>query len=203
MGEFSERTEATRSSHLIFASLSLAGAAATGGAVHRYGVHVTGVISALFCAALVLLTAMILRQRQIPNLFTTALIWSGLLANLPVIHALFAPIQGAIFGAVVGYLLPWSVAMLACWIGRDVTGPGDFKLCAAAGAWLGVGALPQVFAMSVIVAAISMTLRRVASRHSAEACRVFGPSIAIAAGITMCCGVWLNIPCVTVMGGVL
>lgn len=203
MGGFGEREASTRLSLPIFALLALAGAVATGVAVHRYGYHATGVIAALFCVALVLLAALDFRQRMIPDLFTFPLIWLGLLANLPVAHASFAPIQGAIVGAVLGYLLPWGVSLPTRLLGKEVSGSGDFKLYAAVGAWLGVAALPQVFAVSVITAAIGMIVSRVAGQEPDQPVQAFGPCIAIAAGITMCCGVWLNIPFMTLMGEVL
>lgn len=203
MGGFGEYEVSTRLRLPIFALLALAGAVAAGGAVHRYSYHATGVIAALFCVALVLLTALDFRQRMIPDLLTFPVIWLGLLANLPVAHASFAPIQGAIVGAVVGYLLPWGVSLPTRLLGKEVSGSDEFKLYAAVGAWLGVAALPQVFAVSVVTAAIGMIVSRVAGQEPDHVVRVFSPSITIAAGITMCCGVWLNIPFVTLMGGVL
>lgn len=86
----------------------------------------------------------------LPDRLTLSMLWVGLLGSalgyLPVTP------QDAIFGAVLGYLIPWSVNQLYFLIRKhDGFGGGDFKLLAALGVWTGwVNIVPILCGASLI-----------------------------------------------------
>jgi leader peptidase (prepilin peptidase)/N-methyltransferase len=88
--------------------------------------------------------------------------------------------------AALGYLSFWGIAKGYRYLrGRDGLGMGDAKLLAAAGAWLGVAALPNVVliaAISGLLAAGVMAAR--GQRVSAQLRLPFGPALALATWIT-------------------
>ncbi len=93
--------------------------------------------------------------------------------------------------AALGYLAFVGIARGYRYLrGRDGLGLGDAKLLAAAGAWLGVAALPNVVliaAVSGLAAAGAMALR--GQRLSAQLRLPFGPALALATWLT-----WLYLP---------
>ena len=120
-----------------------------------------------------------LRRWILPDALTLPLILAGLLAAVALDPDALA--QRAL-GAVLGYLslrlLAWAYARLRR---REGLGQGDAKLLAAAGAWLGALALPQV----VLLAAVSALLAAAALRLSgtsigAQSALPFGPFLALA-----------------------
>ena len=68
--------------------------------------------------------------------------------------------------------------------GREGLGRGDAKLLAASGAWVGVGALPQVILLAAIGAlAAAGCLRLAGVRLGAQSALPFGPFLAAATWI--------------------
>lgn len=112
----------------------------------------------------------------LPDDLTLPLIWAGLLLNL---CGLFAPLPEAVEGAVVGYLVLWSLYWgwrLAT--GKEGLGYGDFKLLAALGAWLGVFALPAVLTVGCSLQAGALVVLRLRGRDAGEPLP-FGPALAL------------------------
>jgi leader peptidase (prepilin peptidase)/N-methyltransferase len=71
--------------------------------------------------------------------------------------------------------------------GRDGLGGGDAKLLAAAGAWVGVRALPQVVLFAAIAGLVAAAGLRIAGvRLGAQSALPFGPFLALATWL-----VWL------------
>ncbi len=120
-----------------------------------------------------------LRRWVLPDVLTLPLIVAGLLAAV-----LFEPASliDRALGAVFGYLALRAVAVgYRALRGRDGLGGGDAKLFGAAGAWVGIMALPQVIlaaALAGLVAAGALRLGGV--RLHAHSALVFGPFIALA-----------------------
>lgn len=89
---------------------------------------------------------------------TLPLMWLGLIASLGAhIPSLQFPVDpvASILGAAGGYLSLWTVAVLFQWIAKkEGMGPGDFKLLAALGAWLGWKMLPVIILLSAFVGSI-------------------------------------------------
>jgi prepilin signal peptidase PulO-like enzyme (type II secretory pathway) len=175
--------------------LALVAALVSGFAINRFGLSARGVEAAVFCLVLLLLAAIDARHQLLPDLLTLPLMWIGLLIN---IHHGFVMAAGAIWGAVVGYALLRILALPAQLLGREVIGFGDFKLYAAIGAWLGVGALPQVFALSLVAATIGLGVTRLTGREPDDGLPGVGPYIAAAGIVTMLWGVWLDVPFLSV-----
>jgi leader peptidase (prepilin peptidase) / N-methyltransferase len=120
-----------------------------------------------------------LRRWLLPDALTLPLVLAGLAASLA-----FDPetLTARALGAAAGYTALSAIA----WVyrrlrGREGLGGGDAKLFAAAGAWVGVGALPQVIliaAVAALFAALVLRLRGV--RLGAASALPFGPLLAIA-----------------------
>jgi leader peptidase (prepilin peptidase) / N-methyltransferase len=120
-----------------------------------------------------------LRSWLLPDVLTLPLIIAGLAASF-----VFDPDQltQRALGAALGYLSLAAIAALYRALrGREGLGGGDAKLLAAAGAWLGAAALPQVIllaALSALAAAASLRLAGIRlGRYSALP---FGPFLALA-----------------------
>jgi leader peptidase (prepilin peptidase) / N-methyltransferase len=124
----------------------------------------------------------------LPDVLTLPLVAAGLGAA-----AIFDPEQLAdrILGAAFGYLSLLAVAVLYRVLrGREGLGRGDAKLLAAAGAWVGAGALPQLIllaALSALGAAACLRLSGV--RLGAHSALPFGPFLALATWL-----LWLRGP---------
>lgn len=87
-----------------------------------------------------------LRYRILPDQFTLLLLWTGLLQS--VLHISVGP-EEAILASIAGYSLSWISNRLYV-LCRGVEGmyPGDFKLNAAIGAWLGLHLLLPALLLS-------------------------------------------------------
>jgi leader peptidase (prepilin peptidase) / N-methyltransferase len=116
----------------------------------------------------------------LPDDITLPMLWLGLLFN---IESIFTGLPSAVAGAVIGYLVLWSVYWLFKLVtGKEGMGYGDFKLLAAIGAWLGWQVLPVVILLSSLVGAIVGIALMVFAKHGRETPIPFGPYLA-AAGV--------------------
>jgi len=112
----------------------------------------------------------------LPDSLTLPLLWLGLLFNL---NGHFASLYDAVMGAVVGYLVLWSVYWLfKLATGKDGMGYGDFKLLAAIGAWLGWQMLPVTILFSSVVGAAIGIAMVVFVKHDSRVPIPFGPYLA-------------------------
>lgn len=132
---------------------------------------------------LLVLAAIDINTRLLPDCLTLPLLWLGLLFNL---FETFAPLEDAVVGAIAGYLSLW----LLYWVfrvlsGKEALGYGDFKLLAALGGWLGWRALPEVVLIAALSGLIVTLLWRALRHESAARPLAFGP--------------WLALGCVAVM----
>jgi leader peptidase (prepilin peptidase)/N-methyltransferase len=102
----------------------------------QFELTLVGLFYALFLAIAICLFFIDLETFLLPDRLTFSMLWLGLLGSalgyLPVMP------QDAIFGACLGYGLPWTVNKLYYLVRKhDGFGGGDFKLLAALGAWTG------------------------------------------------------------------
>jgi leader peptidase (prepilin peptidase)/N-methyltransferase len=142
----------------------------------RFGASWTTAAALLFCWTLIALTFIDADTQLLPDQITQPLIWIGLLVNL---SGLFTDIQSALIGAVIGYLVLWSVYWLFKLVtGKEGMGHGDFKLLAAIGAWLGWSMLPLVILLSSFVGAIVGISLIAFARHARSQPIPFGPYLA-------------------------
>lgn len=118
--------------------------------VWQFDITWMGLLYASFLAIAICLFFIDLETYLLPDRLTLSMLWIGLLGSaagiLPV-----SP-QDAIWGACLGYLLPWSVNKLYFLVRKhDGFGGGDFKLLAALGVWTGwVNIVPILCGASII-----------------------------------------------------
>jgi leader peptidase (prepilin peptidase)/N-methyltransferase len=135
---------------------------------------------------LVALTVIDAKTQLLPDDITLPLLWLGLIANA---FGVFTDLQSALWGAVFGYGILWSIY----WIfklttGKEGMGYGDFKLLGALGALLGWQALPMIILMSSAVGAIIGIALMATKRLNREQPMPFGPYLAIAGWLSMVFG---------------
>jgi len=125
-------------------------------------------------------------HQLLPDVLVLPLLWLGLIVNS---FALFVPLTDALWGAVAGYLLLWSVFwVFKLLTGKDGIGQGDFKLLALLGAWGGWQILPLTVLLSSLVGAVSgLILLRLQDANTSTPIP-FGPYLAIAGWIALLWG---------------
>ena len=154
--------------------------------VWRFGFGWQAGAALVFTWMLIAAAGIDFRTQLLPDSITLPLLWLGLLVSLV---PLFATTRESLIGAAIGYLALWSVYWaFKLATGKEGMGHGDFKLLAAAGAWLGYAALLPV----IIIAALSgsiigiVMLRARGQDHSVPF--AFGPFLAIAMWIWLVAG---------------
>jgi leader peptidase (prepilin peptidase)/N-methyltransferase len=151
------------------------------GCALRFGYGPQAGLGMVFCAFLVALAGIDLRTTLLPDDLTLPLLWIGLLASLAPV---FVGPAAALVGATAGYLSLWSVYWAFKLItGKEGLGYGDFKLFAALGAWLGVGALLPVLLIASLVGAVVGGAWLAWRGRDCATPIPFGPFLAIAGGI--------------------
>ncbi|MBT9446199.1 MAG: prepilin peptidase [Hyphomonadaceae bacterium] len=122
------------------------------------------------------------RTLLLPDVVTLGLVGAGLA------HAAMqgrAALESSLVGASLGFTLLWLVNRLHRSIrGGDGLGLGDAKLLAAAGALVGVAALPWILAGAATVALASVAIW-VALHRSPPSLVAFGPALSLAAFVAM------------------
>jgi leader peptidase (prepilin peptidase) / N-methyltransferase len=139
-----------------------------------------------FTWALIVLTMIDVDHKLLPDNITLPLLWLGLVFNL---CGTYVSLEDAVLGAILGYLLLWSVYWLFKLLtGKEGMGYGDFKLLAALGAWLGWQALPLIILLSSLVGAICGIMLMIAKGRGREVPIPFGPYLAAAGWISLMWG---------------
>jgi leader peptidase (prepilin peptidase)/N-methyltransferase len=125
-------------------------------------------------------------HQLLPDSLVLPLLWLGLIVNH---FGLFASLEDALWGAIVGYLSLWSVYWLFKLLtGKEGMGYGDFKLLAMLGAWGGWQVVPLTILLSSVVGAVlgSIMLRL---RNAETSTPIpFGPYLALAGWIALLWG---------------
>jgi leader peptidase (prepilin peptidase)/N-methyltransferase len=148
----------------------------SGAAAWKWGVSVPTVGALLLIWTLITLAFIDLDTTLLPDSLTLPLLWLGLLFNL---GGHFASLPDAVIGAMVGYLVLWSVYWLFKLVtGKEGMGFGDFKLLAAIGAWLGWQMLPVTLLLSSVVGAAIGIAMIVLVKHDRRVPIPFGPYLA-------------------------
>src|SRR5690606_36688756 len=125
-------------------------------------------------------------HQLLPDALVLPLLWLGLIANH---FGLFATLEDALWGAIVGYLSLWSVYWLFKLLtGKEGMGYGDFKLLAMLGAWGGWQILPLTILLSSLVGAVlGLIMLRLRNQETSTPIP-FGPYLAIAGWIALLWG---------------
>jgi len=154
--------------------------------VWHFGVTWQAGAALLFTWFLVAAGGIDFRTQLLPDSLTLPLLWLGLLISLVPV---FVDSREAVIGASIGYLALWSVYWLfKLATGKEGMGFGDFKLFAAAGAWMGYAALlPVIIIAAVSGAVIGTTLLRARGQDRSMPF-AFGPFLAIAMWIWLVAG---------------
>ena len=119
------------------------------------------------------------RTMILPDVLTLPLLMAGLIVTwLMASDALLEHVLGAVFG----YLGLTAVAWGYRWLrGREGLGMGDARLLGAAGAWLGLSALPFVVLLAACLGLLAAGIALVAgTRVTAATAIPFGPFLALA-----------------------
>ncbi|MBF0469951.1 MAG: prepilin peptidase [Gammaproteobacteria bacterium] len=158
--------------------------------VSHFGISLTTMAATLLTWGLIALTFIDFDTQLLPDDITLPLLWLGLL--LTISHTFTDPVSG-IVGAVMGYLIFWSVYQaFKLLTGKEGMGYGDFKLLAMLGAWFGWQSLPLIIIISAGAGAIIGTLLILFKNHERQIPIPFGPYLAIAGWLTMLWGETMN-----------
>ena len=126
------------------------------------------------------------RTQLLPDALTLPLLWLGLLISLVPV---FVDTREAVIGAATGYVALWSVYWLfKLATGKEGMGFGDFKLFAAAGAWMGYAALLPVIIIAAVSGAVIGTILLRTRGQDRSVPFAFGPFLAIAMWIWLVAG---------------
>ena len=149
--------------------------------IYALGLNLSGGLAVLFTWCLIALTMIDVDHKLLPDDITLPLMWIGLIANS---FGLFASLEHAVFGAIFGYGVLWSVYWLFKLLtGKEGMGYGDFKLLAALGAWMGWQMLPLIIILSSLVGAIIGIAGIIIMGRDKNVPIPFGPYLAIAGWI--------------------
>ena len=121
-----------------------------------------------------------LRSFQLPNVITLPLILIGLCFN-GFSPLRFVNVEDALWGALLGYVVLWSLNVLYRLIKKqDGIGMGDAKLLAALGAWLGWTALPSLLLIASFTGIIGGLIYLQWKQQNTRNAFPFGPFLAFA-----------------------
>ncbi|PJG59876.1 prepilin peptidase [Aeromonas cavernicola] len=146
-----------------------------------------GTLAALLLTwTLVALAFIDLDKMLLPDQLTLPLLWGGLLFNW--VGGL-VPLADAVIGAMVGYLVLWSLYWaFKLLTGKEGMGYGDFKLLAALGAWLGWQALPIALLLSSLIGALVGITLLLLRKHQQGKPIPFGSYLAVAGWVALLWG---------------
>ena len=152
----------------------------------RFGFGPQAAAALLLTWALVALSFIDMDHQLLPDNITLPILWLGLGINL---FAVFTPTHASVIGAMVGYLLLWSVyQVFRLATGREGMGYGDFKLMAMLGAWLGWKALPLTVVLSSLLGALVGVALIVLRGRDRRLPIPFGPFIAVGGWVALVWG---------------
>lgn len=144
----------------------------------KFGYSYTTLFAWVFTLALIALTIIDFDTQLLPDDITLPLLWLGLLFNIN--NTGFIDLKSAVIGAVVGYMVLWSVYWLFKIVtGKEGMGFGDFKLLAAIGAWFGWQLIPAVILLSSVLGAVIGIGLIVARGKTGNTAIPFGPFLAL------------------------
>lgn len=142
---------------------------------YHYGWNWAFVAAAVLMCYLVVITLIDLDTFLIPDQLSLSLLWLGLFLSL---FEVFITPQQAIIGGLVGYLSLWLLFHIFKLItGKEGMGYGDFKLLAAAGAWLGYEMLIMVLMLASVSGLIIALVQRLMNKGETRI--PFGPYLSI------------------------
>ena len=164
---------------LLTAALSLAVAL-------KFGVSWQTLFALILTWSLVAMSVIDIHKQILPDDITLPVLWLGLLLG---VFNIFIDPASSIIGAIVGYMILWSVYQLFKLItGKEGMGYGDFKLLALFGAWFGWTFIPLIIILSSASGAIIGITMMMFNKQERNTPIPFGPYLAIAGWIAMMWG---------------
>lgn len=152
----------------------------------RFGMSYAMLGALIFSWGLLVASSIDIAEYFIPDIITLPLLWIGLVANA---FSLYTSPTSAILGAVVGYLLFWSIAKLFFIIRKkEGLGYGDFKLLAMLAAWLGIESIVNIILLASISGLLISLLFMYNKKLTVSDHIPFGPFLAIAGWYTLMFG---------------
>ncbi len=144
----------------------------------QYGLTPISLSLMLLSCALLCLTMIDLDHMLLPDQITLPVLWLGLLVNSQL--GMVSPLD-AVYGAMFGYLILWSVYWLFKLLTKkEGMGYGDFKLLAMLGAWFGWQAVPIMVFLSAFLGAFIGVSLILLKRIDRDKPIPYGPYLAIA-----------------------
>lgn len=144
----------------------------------------------IFSWGLIATSAIDIKEKFIPDSITYALLWLGLLANA---FSVYTSLKSAVLGAIVAYLLFWSIAKLFLVVRKkEGLGYGDFKLLAMLASWLGIGAIINIILISSIVGIVISCGLLLNKKLNFSTQIPFGPFLALGGWCTMIFGAFIT-----------
>ncbi|MBL4659591.1 MAG: prepilin peptidase [Alcanivoracaceae bacterium] len=154
--------------------------------VYYFGWSLTSLTGILLTWFLITIAMIDYDTLVIPDQFSLSLMWIGLFISL---WTVFIEPTAAIKGALLGYLLLWTIFHLFKIVtGKDGMGYGDFKLLAAGGAWFGMQSVMVIVIMSSFAGAILGSFFIFINKNKKSKQIPFGPYLAIGMWLTMLFG---------------
>lgn len=166
--------------------VELASAGLTLFAAWHFGFGASAAAFMVLTWGLLALSLIDIEHQLLPDVLVLPLLWLGLIVNA---FGLFVPLEQALWGAVGGYLVLWTVYWLFKLItGKEGMGYGDFKLLAMIGAWGGWQILPFTLLFSSLLGAVlGLILLRLGGKQASTPIP-FGPYMALTGWIALLWG---------------
>lgn len=149
-----------------------------------WGVSWQALAAGFFSSSLLALALIDWDSSLLPDAITQPLVWAGLIVSGLQISRV--PLQQSLAGAVLGYLFFWFIYWIFKLItGKEGMGYGDFKLTAALGAWLGVGALLPLILIATLTGAAFGLIQKLRGALGEQGHFSFGPFLSLAGVIVL------------------
>lgn len=149
-----------------------------------WGVSWQAIAAGFFSSSLLALALIDWESSLLPDAITQPLVWAGLIVSALQISRV--PLQQSLAGAVLGYLFFWFIYWVFKLItGKEGMGYGDFKLTAALGAWLGVGALLPLILIATLTGAAFGLIQKLRGALGEQGHFSFGPFLSLAGVIVL------------------
>jgi len=152
--------------------------------VYEFGWSLAAVCGVILTWYLIAISMIDYDTMVIPDQFSLSLMWIGIFISLA---SVYVDPSASIKGALLGYLLLWSIFHLFKLItGKDGMGYGDFKLLAAGGAWLGMQSVAVIVILSSLSGAVLGSIILLIKKSNKPI--PFGPYLAVGIWITLLYG---------------
>jgi leader peptidase (prepilin peptidase)/N-methyltransferase len=159
-------------------------------ASHQFGASIFTLYAWVLIALLMALTFIDIDTQLLPDHLTISLLWLGLMIN---IRGGFVDLESAVIGAVIGYLILWSIFWLfKILTGKEGMGYGDFKLLSALGAWMGWQSLLPIVILSSLIGSIIGICLILLKTHQKTSAIPFGPFLGLAGLVVFFYGKHIN-----------